>query len=168
MRSISQGPKQVRNCCCCLPVQTSKWYFHSPSSSISPSPRKLCLFVMKSYLFLWFQFLQGYTYILTHPGIPTVFYDHFYDWDDSIHDQIVKLVCCVTIFTYKIVLFERTIVKLLKCVCRLTFENVRTFTADHLLVFWRHSQISTLQSLGTKCAWRLGMDPGVQRAESGH
>lgn len=36
--------------------------------------------------------LQGYAYILTHPGIPSVFYDHFYDWGDSIHDQIVKLV----------------------------------------------------------------------------
>ncbi|CAK9178362.1 unnamed protein product [Ilex paraguariensis] len=35
--------------------------------------------------------MEGYAYILTHPGIPTVFYDHFYDWGDSIHDQIVKL-----------------------------------------------------------------------------
>ncbi|KAL7244722.1 hypothetical protein ACSBR2_000148 [Camellia fascicularis] len=35
--------------------------------------------------------LQGYAYILTHPGIPTVFYDHFYDWDKAIHDEIVKL-----------------------------------------------------------------------------
>ncbi|CAL5384584.1 unnamed protein product [Camellia sinensis] len=33
----------------------------------------------------------GYAYILTHPGIPTVFYDHFYDWDNAIHDEIVKL-----------------------------------------------------------------------------
>ncbi|KAH6831964.1 alpha-amylase-like protein [Perilla frutescens var. hirtella] len=23
---------------------------------------------------------QGYAYILTHPGIPSVFYDHFFDW----------------------------------------------------------------------------------------
>ncbi|XP_042493738.1 uncharacterized protein LOC122073252 [Macadamia integrifolia] len=23
-------------------------------------------------------------YILTHPGVPTVFYDHFYDWGDAI------------------------------------------------------------------------------------
>ncbi|KAL0913305.1 hypothetical protein M5K25_016756 [Dendrobium thyrsiflorum] len=35
--------------------------------------------------------MEGYAYILTHPGIPTVFYDHFYDWGKSIHDQIVKL-----------------------------------------------------------------------------
>ncbi|KAK3038895.1 hypothetical protein RJ639_028617 [Escallonia herrerae] len=34
---------------------------------------------------------QGYAYILTHPGIPSVFYDHFYDWGGSTHDQIVKL-----------------------------------------------------------------------------
>jgi len=36
--------------------------------------------------------MEGYAYILTHPGIPSVFYDHFYDWDRSIHDQIVKLI----------------------------------------------------------------------------
>lgn len=36
--------------------------------------------------------LQGYAYILTHPGVPTVFYDHFYDWGDSYHVQIAKLV----------------------------------------------------------------------------
>ncbi|XP_068646017.1 probable alpha-amylase 2 isoform X2 [Aristolochia californica] len=35
--------------------------------------------------------MEGYAYILTHPGIPTVFYDHFYDQGDSTHDQIVKL-----------------------------------------------------------------------------
>uniref|UniRef100_A0A803MX32 Alpha-amylase n=1 Tax=Chenopodium quinoa TaxID=63459 RepID=A0A803MX32_CHEQI len=35
---------------------------------------------------------QGYAYILTHPGIPTVFYDHFYDWGTSIHDKIVNLI----------------------------------------------------------------------------
>ncbi|KAF9621469.1 hypothetical protein IFM89_021773 [Coptis chinensis] len=36
--------------------------------------------------------MEGYAYILTHPGIPTVFYDHFYDWGETIHDQIVKLI----------------------------------------------------------------------------
>ncbi|MQM00326.1 hypothetical protein Taro_033056, partial [Colocasia esculenta] len=35
--------------------------------------------------------MEGYAYILTHPGTPTVFYDHFYDWGSSLHDQIVKL-----------------------------------------------------------------------------
>uniref|UniRef100_A0A0D9W2F2 Alpha-amylase n=1 Tax=Leersia perrieri TaxID=77586 RepID=A0A0D9W2F2_9ORYZ len=34
---------------------------------------------------------QGYAYILSHPGIPTVFYDHFYDWGDSFHANIAKL-----------------------------------------------------------------------------
>ncbi|XP_074580147.1 alpha-amylase isozyme 3A-like isoform X2 [Curcuma longa] len=24
--------------------------------------------------------MQGYTYILTHPGIPSIFYDHMFDW----------------------------------------------------------------------------------------
>ncbi|XP_050365043.1 probable alpha-amylase 2 [Argentina anserina] len=36
--------------------------------------------------------MEGYAYILTHPGIPSVFYDHLYDRGDSIHDQIVKLI----------------------------------------------------------------------------
>ncbi|KAL6995936.1 putative alpha-amylase 2 [Sarracenia purpurea var. burkii] len=35
--------------------------------------------------------MEGYAYILTHPGIPSVFYDHFYDLGYSIHDQIVHL-----------------------------------------------------------------------------
>lgn len=35
--------------------------------------------------------MEGYAYILTHPGIPTVFYDHFFDWGSSIQDQIIKL-----------------------------------------------------------------------------
>ncbi|CAJ2675821.1 unnamed protein product [Trifolium pratense] len=36
--------------------------------------------------------MEGYAYILTHPGTPTIFYDHFYDWSNSIHEQIVKLI----------------------------------------------------------------------------
>ncbi|GAA0152790.1 hypothetical protein Leryth_010649 [Lithospermum erythrorhizon] len=36
--------------------------------------------------------MEGYAYILTHPGIPTVFYDHFYEWGNAMHDQIVKLI----------------------------------------------------------------------------
>ncbi|CAI9116997.1 OLC1v1018307C4 [Oldenlandia corymbosa var. corymbosa] len=38
--------------------------------------------------------MEGYAYILTHPGIPCVFYDHFYDWGNAYHDEIVKLVSC--------------------------------------------------------------------------
>eukprot|EP00850_Spirogloea_muscicola_P015054 SM000112S23996 [mRNA] locus=s112:205571:213129:- [translate_table: standard] len=34
--------------------------------------------------------LQGYAYILTHPGTPVIFYDHFYDF--GLHDQIAELV----------------------------------------------------------------------------
>lgn len=33
--------------------------------------------------------MQGYAYILTHPGIPSVFYDHFFDW--GLKDEISKL-----------------------------------------------------------------------------
>jgi hypothetical protein len=36
--------------------------------------------------------VKGYAYILTHPGIPTVFYDHFFDWGSSIQNEIIKLV----------------------------------------------------------------------------
>ncbi|PQQ17662.1 hypothetical protein Pyn_14668 [Prunus yedoensis var. nudiflora] len=44
-------------------------------------------------LALPFKSYYGGLCIYTHaPGIPSVFYDHFYDWDDSIHDQIVKLI----------------------------------------------------------------------------
>ncbi|CAH9087024.1 unnamed protein product [Cuscuta europaea] len=39
-----------------------------------------------------YHIMEGYAYILTHPGIPAVFYDHFYDWGNSIHDEIVKLI----------------------------------------------------------------------------
>ncbi len=34
--------------------------------------------------------MQGYAYILTHPGIPSVFWDHFYDW--GLHDDIKELI----------------------------------------------------------------------------
>ncbi len=34
--------------------------------------------------------MQGYAYILTHPGIPTIFYPHVYDW--GLRSQILPLV----------------------------------------------------------------------------
>ncbi|CAI8591915.1 unnamed protein product [Vicia faba] len=34
--------------------------------------------------------MQGYAYILTHPGTPVIFYDHFYDF--GIHDVITELI----------------------------------------------------------------------------
>ncbi|CAL5206021.1 unnamed protein product [Lathyrus oleraceus] len=33
--------------------------------------------------------IQGYAYILTHPGTPSIFYDHFIDW--GLKDEITKL-----------------------------------------------------------------------------
>lgn len=33
--------------------------------------------------------MLGYAYILTHPGTPTIFYDHFFDW--GLKEQIAKL-----------------------------------------------------------------------------
>uniref|UniRef100_A0A0E0NLC4 Alpha-amylase n=1 Tax=Oryza rufipogon TaxID=4529 RepID=A0A0E0NLC4_ORYRU len=34
--------------------------------------------------------MQGYAYILTHPGNPCIFYDHFFDWDHK--EEIERLV----------------------------------------------------------------------------
>lgn len=34
--------------------------------------------------------MQGYAYILTHPGHPSIFYDHFYDW--GLKEEIKKLI----------------------------------------------------------------------------
>ncbi|OVA10471.1 Alpha amylase [Macleaya cordata] len=33
--------------------------------------------------------MQGYVYILTHPGIPSIFYDHFFEW--GLKEEITKL-----------------------------------------------------------------------------
>ncbi|XP_074312868.1 alpha-amylase-like [Silene latifolia] len=33
--------------------------------------------------------MQGYAYILTHPGTPTIFYDHFFEW--GLKEEIIKL-----------------------------------------------------------------------------
>jgi alpha-amylase len=38
------------------------------------------------------QRMQGYAYILTHPGIPCVFWPHFFDWGPVYREQITKLV----------------------------------------------------------------------------
>ncbi|CBI32414.3 alpha-amylase [Vitis vinifera] len=34
--------------------------------------------------------MQGYAYILTHPGIPSIFYDHFFEW--GLKEEIMKLI----------------------------------------------------------------------------
>lgn len=36
--------------------------------------------------------MQGYAYILTHPGIPCVFWTHFFDWGDAQKQEITKLI----------------------------------------------------------------------------
>ncbi len=38
------------------------------------------------------QRLMGYAYILTHPGIPCVFWPHFFDWGQQYRDAIAKLI----------------------------------------------------------------------------
>jgi len=36
--------------------------------------------------------LQGYAYILTHPGIPMIFWDHYFDWGSLYRDRIQSLI----------------------------------------------------------------------------
>jgi alpha-amylase len=38
------------------------------------------------------QVLQGYAYILTHPGIPCVFWTHYFDWGSAIQQTIRQLI----------------------------------------------------------------------------
>lgn len=38
------------------------------------------------------QVLQGYAYILTHPGIPCVFWTHYFDWGQTIQGTIARLI----------------------------------------------------------------------------
>lgn len=35
---------------------------------------------------------QGYAYILTHPGTPSVLWDHYFDWGDELREQIDALI----------------------------------------------------------------------------
>lgn len=35
---------------------------------------------------------QGYAYILTHPGVPTVFWKHYFDWGEELQGKINDLV----------------------------------------------------------------------------
>jgi alpha-amylase len=36
--------------------------------------------------------VQGYAYILTHPGQPCVFWDHVFDWGDQLRNEIIRLI----------------------------------------------------------------------------
>jgi alpha-amylase len=38
------------------------------------------------------QVLQGYAYLMTHPGIPCVFWTHYFDWGSSIQQTIRQLI----------------------------------------------------------------------------
>ncbi|NIR31221.1 MAG: alpha-amylase [Gammaproteobacteria bacterium] len=44
-----------------------------------------------SFLNDW-QVEQGYAYILTHPGVPTVYWKHYFDWGAELRDKIKALV----------------------------------------------------------------------------
>jgi alpha-amylase len=35
---------------------------------------------------------QGYAYILTHPGIPCVYWKHYFDWRDDLRNKIIGLI----------------------------------------------------------------------------
>ncbi len=35
---------------------------------------------------------QGYAYILTHPGVPCVYWKHFFDWGDTLRNKITALI----------------------------------------------------------------------------
>jgi alpha-amylase len=35
---------------------------------------------------------QGYAYILTHPGVPTVYWKHYFDWGGDLRDKIRALI----------------------------------------------------------------------------
>ena len=35
---------------------------------------------------------QGYAYILTHPGVPCVYWKHYFDWGADLHDKIRALI----------------------------------------------------------------------------
>ena len=38
--------------------------------------------------------MEGYAYILTHPGTPTVFYDHVFGWGRDMREEIQRLIAC--------------------------------------------------------------------------
>jgi len=38
------------------------------------------------------QVLQAYAYLLTHPGIPCVFWSHYFDWGNDVQDKINQLI----------------------------------------------------------------------------
>ncbi len=35
---------------------------------------------------------QAYAYLLTHPGVPCIFWSHMYEWGNGVHDEIAALI----------------------------------------------------------------------------
>jgi len=70
-----------------------------PSSLIGLWPSRAVTFLenhdtgstLQHWPFPWEHVSTGYAYILTHPGTPCVFFDHFY-YDDTIKQDILKLI----------------------------------------------------------------------------
>nr|GMC87947.1 alpha-amylase-like [Ipomoea batatas] len=68
-----------------------------PSGLIGISPKNAVTFIdnhdtgstQNQWPFPKDKVIQGYAYILTHPGVPCVFYDHFFDW--GLKNEISKL-----------------------------------------------------------------------------
>ncbi|CAL0322458.1 unnamed protein product [Lupinus luteus] len=68
-----------------------------PSGLIGIKPENAVTFIdnhdtgstQKTWPFPSDKVMQGYAYILTHPGTPSIFYDHFFDW--GLKEDISKL-----------------------------------------------------------------------------
>ncbi|KAE9467929.1 hypothetical protein C3L33_00164, partial [Rhododendron williamsianum] len=65
-----------------------------PSGMIGVLPQNAVTFIdnhdtesQKTWPFPTGSVMQGYVYILTHPGIPCIFYDHFFEW--GLKDELV-------------------------------------------------------------------------------
>ncbi|KAL5705733.1 alpha-amylase [Ranunculus cassubicifolius] len=82
-------------------VQNELWRLKDskgkPPGMIGISPKKSVTFIdnhdtgstQKLWPFPTDKVMQGYAYILTHPGIPSIFYDHLFDW--GLKEEIAKL-----------------------------------------------------------------------------
>ena len=63
---------------------------------------------------------EGYCYILTHPGTPCVFYDHYYQHDNGLREAIRKLIKV----RKRLGINSRSVVKILKAVSETYAANV--------------------------------------------
>ncbi|XP_074285895.1 alpha-amylase-like isoform X1 [Silene latifolia] len=68
-----------------------------PSGLIGIMPRNAVTFIdnhdtgstQRLWAFPSDKVMQGYAYILTHPGTPSIFYDHFFEW--GLKEEIIRL-----------------------------------------------------------------------------